>query len=188
LISTLVGNLHQCPHDDRPNDDHAYHHGEQVHLVQISVHQSASAWYQLIRGQGLGRARETDLPKPFASDVSIDQPNDVGNANAKPSLRPTLAAFAPLTLAVAATRNEGANTMIIERGARPDALPDAHARHITPFKWKPAVRLIVAALVGAVLGIAAGYSVQLGWFIMIIWALVGAGVVGGAVYGYRIFR
>jgi len=59
--------------------------------VQISVHQSASAWYQLIRERGLGRARETDLPKPFASDVSIDQPNDVGNANAKPSLRPTLA-------------------------------------------------------------------------------------------------
>ena len=70
--------------------------------------------------------------------------------------------------------------MIMERGARPDARPQAHARHITP--------LIVAALVGAVLGIAAGYSVQLGWFIMIIWALVGAGVVGGAVYGYRIFR
>ena len=93
LISTLVGNLHQCPHDDRPNDDHAYHHGEQVHLVQISVHQSASAWYQLIRERGLGRAREPDLPKPFASDVSIDQPNDVGNANAKPSLRPTLAAL-----------------------------------------------------------------------------------------------
>ena len=83
--------LHPCPHDDRPNDDHAYHHGEQVHLVQISVHQSASAWYQLIRERGLGRAREPDLPKPFASDVSIDQPNDVGNANAKPSLRPTLA-------------------------------------------------------------------------------------------------
>src|SRR5215472_18598107 len=73
--------------------------------------------------RGLGRARETDLLKPFASDVSIDQPNDVGNANAKPSLRPTLAAFAPPTLAVAATRNEGANTMIMERGARPDALP-----------------------------------------------------------------
>jgi uncharacterized membrane protein len=78
--------------------------------------------------------------------------------------------------------------MIMERGARPDALPDAQARHITPLKWKPAVRLIVAALVGAVLGIAAGYSVQLGWFIMIIWALLGAGVVGGAVSGYRIFR
>jgi hypothetical protein len=78
--------------------------------------------------------------------------------------------------------------MIMERGARPDALPDAQAGHITPLKWKPAVRLIVAALVGTVLGIAAGYSVQLGWFIMIIWALVGAGVVGGAVYGYRIFR
>ena len=30
MISTLVGNLHQCPHDDRPNDDHAYHHGEQL--------------------------------------------------------------------------------------------------------------------------------------------------------------
>ena len=65
LISTLVGNPHQCPHDDRPNDDHAYHHGDQVHVVQISVHQSASAWYQLIRERGLGRARETDLPKPL---------------------------------------------------------------------------------------------------------------------------
>jgi hypothetical protein len=67
LISTLVGNLHQCPHDDRPNDDHAYHHG-------ISVHQSASAWYQLIRERGLGRARETDLPKPFASELELTNP------------------------------------------------------------------------------------------------------------------
>jgi hypothetical protein len=148
LISTLVGNLHQCPHDDRPNDDHAYHHGEQVHLVQISVHQSASARYQLIRERGLGRARETDLLKPFASDVSIDQPNDVGNANAKPSLRPTLAAFAPPTLAVAATRNEGANTMIIERGARPDTLPK-------PKRSRTALIALLGIAVGLVMGLAA---------------------------------
>jgi len=149
LISTLVGNLHQCPHDDRPNDDHAYHHGEQVHLVQISVHQSASARYQLIRERGLGRARETDLLKPFASDVSIDQPNDVGNANAKPSLRPTLAAFAPPTLAVAATRkSKGANTMIVERGARPDALPK-------PKRSRTALIAVLGIAVGLVLGLAA---------------------------------
>ena len=50
-------------------------------------------------------------------------------------------------------------------------------------KWNAAVRLLVAALVGAVLGIAAGYSVQL-----LLWAVVGAVVVGGAVYYYRAFR
>ena len=157
LISTLVGNLHQCPHDDRPNDDHAYHHGEQVHLVQISVHQSASARYQLIRERGLGRARETDLLKPFASDVSIDQPNDVGNANAKPSLRPTLAAFAPPTLAVAATRNEGANTMIMERGARPDALPK-------PKQARTVLAGVLGVGVGLVLGLGLGVGLGvLGW-------------------------
>ena len=116
--------------------------------MQISVHQSASARYQLIRERGLGRARETDLLKPFASDVSIDQPNDVGNANAKPSLRPTLAAFAPPTLAVAATRNEGANTMIMERGARPDALPK-------PKRGKTTLVAVVGIAVSLVLGLVA---------------------------------
>ena len=117
--------------------------------MQISVHQSASAWYQLIRERGLGRARETDLLKPFASDVSIDQPNDVGNANAKPSLRPTLAAFAPPTLAVAATRNEGANTMIMERGARPDTLPK-------PERGKAVLIVWLGVAVGLVLGLGLG--------------------------------
>ena len=83
-----------------------------------------------------------------ASDVSIDQPNDVGNANAKPSLRPTLAAFAPPTLAVAATRNEGANTMIMERGARPDALPK-------PKRGKTTLVAVVGIAVSLVLGLVA---------------------------------
>jgi hypothetical protein len=43
---------------------------------------------------------------------------------------------------------------------------------------RPAVRLLVGALVGAVLGIVAA---KCGWF----WALVSAGIIGG---GYRIFR
>ena len=42
---------------------------------------------------------------------------------------------------------------------------------------RPAVRLLVAALVGAVLGIVAA---KCGWF----WALVSAAIIGG---GYRIF-
>ena len=45
---------------------------------------------------------------------------------------------------------------------------------------QPAVRLLVAALVGAVLGIV---TAKRGWF-LITWALVGAVVIGG---GYRIF-
>jgi hypothetical protein len=49
-----------------------------------------------------------------------------------------------------------------------------------PLKWNAAVRLLVAALVGAVLGIV---TAKCGWF-LITWALVSAGVVGG---GYRIF-
>jgi len=107
--------------------------------------------------RGLGRARETDLLKPFASDVSIDQPNDVGNANAKPSLRPTLAAFAPPTLAVAATRNEGANTMIMERGARPDALPK-------PKRARTVLAGVLGVGVGLVLGLGLGVGLGvLGW-------------------------
>ena len=46
--------------------------------------------------------------------------------------------------------------------------------------------LRVAAVAGAVLGIVTGYS--LGWFNMLIWALIGAVVVSGAVYCYRALR
>jgi uncharacterized membrane protein YeaQ/YmgE (transglycosylase-associated protein family) len=42
-------------------------------------------------------------------------------------------------------------------------------------------------MVGAALGIATGYSLGHGWFIMLIWALVGAVVVSGSVYCYRVF-
>jgi hypothetical protein len=48
---------------------------------------------------------------------------------------------------------------------------------INPLKWRSAVRLLVAALVGAVFGIV---TAKCGWF----WALVSAGIIGG---GYRIF-
>jgi hypothetical protein len=58
---------------------------------------------------------------------------------------------------------------------------------LDPLKWKAAARLLVAALVGAVLGIAACYLVQLEWF-NLLWALVGAVVVAGAFYCYRAFR
>jgi uncharacterized membrane protein len=58
------------------------------------------------------------------------------------------------------------------------------------FKWKyeSRVALLVAALAGAALGIVTGYSLGHGWFNILIWALIGAVVVSGAVYCYRIFR
>ena len=61
---------------------------------------------------------------------------------------------------------------------------------INPLKWKyeDRVGLLVAAIVGAVLGIATGYSLEHGWFNILIWALIGAVVVSGAVYCYRAFR
>ena len=50
------------------------------------------------------------------------------------------------------------------------------------------IELLIAALVGAVLGIVTGYSLGHGWFNIFIWALIGAVVVSGAVYCYRVFR
>jgi len=51
------------------------------------------------------------------------------------------------------------------------------------------VELQVAAVVGAVLGIVTGYLVGSGgWFIMLIWVLIGAVVGSGLVYCLRVFR
>ena len=51
------------------------------------------------------------------------------------------------------------------------------------------VELIVAAVLGAALfGILIGYSLENGWFGIIIWALIGAVVVSGALYCLRISR
>jgi uncharacterized membrane protein len=60
---------------------------------------------------------------------------------------------------------------------------------INPLKWKDDDRagLRVAAIAGAALGIATGYSLEKGWLLMLIWGLIGAVVVSGAVYGYRFF-
>jgi len=49
-------------------------------------------------------------------------------------------------------------------------------------------KLQLAAVVGAVLGIITGYMLGHGWVLTIIWALIGAVVVSGAVYCYRAFR
>jgi len=53
--------------------------------------------------------------------------------------------------------------------------------------------LQVAAVVGAVLGGVTGYLLGYfvesgGWLKILIWALIGAVVVGGMVYGLRAFR
>ena len=48
--------------------------------------------------------------------------------------------------------------------------------------------LKVAAVIGALLGIITGYLVGGEWFIMLIWALIGAVVVSGLVYCLRVFR
>jgi len=50
------------------------------------------------------------------------------------------------------------------------------------------VELIVAAVLGTLFGILTGYSLENGWFGIIIWALIGAVVVSGAVYCLRAFR
>ena len=51
------------------------------------------------------------------------------------------------------------------------------------------VELIVAAVLGAALfGILIGYSLENGWFGIIIWALIGAVVVSGTLYCLRAFR
>jgi hypothetical protein len=54
---------------------------------------------------------------------------------------------------------------------------------INPLKWKPAVRLLLSALVGAVFGVV---TAKYGWF-LITWALVSAGLAGLIGGGYRIF-
>jgi hypothetical protein len=48
--------------------------------------------------------------------------------------------------------------------------------------------LQLAAVVGAVLGIVAGSLTGSAWFIVLIWALIGAVVVSGMVYCLRAFR
>jgi hypothetical protein len=55
---------------------------------------------------------------------------------------------------------------------------------LDPRKWEyvDRLRLLIAAAFGALLGFTNGYSH--GWF-NILWALVGAVVVGGAFYCYR---
>ena len=71
---------------------------------------------------------------------------------------------------------------------------------LNPLEWKPEHRagLLVATGAGAALGVAFGYTrLRAGWFIgawiesrpedVLIWALVGAIVVGAAVYCYRVF-
>jgi uncharacterized membrane protein (Fun14 family) len=60
---------------------------------------------------------------------------------------------------------------------------------LNPLKWKyeDQVALLVAAGFGALLGLINGYSPGDVWF-NILWALIGAVVVGGAVYCYRAFR
>jgi F0F1-type ATP synthase assembly protein I len=50
------------------------------------------------------------------------------------------------------------------------------------------VELIVAAVLGALFGILTGYSLENGWIGIIIWALIGAVVVSGALYCLRAFR
>jgi uncharacterized membrane protein YeaQ/YmgE (transglycosylase-associated protein family) len=59
-----------------------------------------------------------------------------------------------------------------------------------PLKWKyeDQVGLLVATLAGAVLGIITGGALEHGWFNMLIWALIGAVVLGGWVYWHRAFR
>jgi F0F1-type ATP synthase assembly protein I len=53
---------------------------------------------------------------------------------------------------------------------------------------KDRAKLQVAAVVGAVLGIVTGYVLGKPLLAIIIWALIGAVVLGAAVYCYRAFR
>ena len=59
---------------------------------------------------------------------------------------------------------------------------------MSPMMDPDRAKLQVAAVVGAVLGIITGYMLGHGWVLTIIWALIGAVVVSGAVYCYRAFR
>ena len=60
---------------------------------------------------------------------------------------------------------------------------------LNPLKWKyeDQVGLITATAFGATFGLASGYSPGQGLF-NVLWALIGAVVVGGAFYCYRAFR
>jgi hypothetical protein len=60
---------------------------------------------------------------------------------------------------------------------------------LNPLRWKyqDQVGLSVATAFGALLGLANGYAPGHEWF-NLLWALVGAVIVGGAVYCYRAFR
>jgi uncharacterized membrane protein YeaQ/YmgE (transglycosylase-associated protein family) len=49
------------------------------------------------------------------------------------------------------------------------------------------VELLIAAVIGALLGIITGYLLGHGWALTVIWALIGAVVVNGMVYCYRGF-
>ena len=48
--------------------------------------------------------------------------------------------------------------------------------------------LQVAAIIGAALGVVTGYLLGHGWLNILIWGLIGAGVVSGLVYCLRAFR
>jgi len=50
------------------------------------------------------------------------------------------------------------------------------------------VKLLIAAVIGALLGITTGYLLGHGWVHTFIWALIGAVVVSGTVYCYRALR
>jgi hypothetical protein len=50
------------------------------------------------------------------------------------------------------------------------------------------IGLLVATLAGAVLGIITGGALEYGWVNVLIWALIGALVLGGWVYWHRAFR
>jgi hypothetical protein len=60
---------------------------------------------------------------------------------------------------------------------------------LNPLKWKyeDQVALLVAAGFGALLGLINGFSPGQEWF-NLLWALIGAVVVGGAFYCYGAFR
>ena len=60
---------------------------------------------------------------------------------------------------------------------------------LNPLKWKyeDQVGLIIATAFGALLGLVNGYSPGHEWF-NLLWALVGAVIVGGLVYYHRASR
>ena len=73
-----------------------------------------------------------------------------------PSLRPTLAVLLRTQSLRKRSRREGANTMIMERGARPDAPPN-------PKRSRTTLAVIVALGVGLALGFGAGVGLGKHW-------------------------